>query len=44
MMKDPEEQAIQTELDNISKNIDRILHRIKNLDPATQEEPSENKD
>jgi hypothetical protein len=43
-MKDPEEQAIQAELDNISKNIDMILHRIKNLDPATGEEPSENKD
>ena len=40
-MKDPEERAIQAELDKIAKKIDMILNRIKNLDPAKQKEPSE---
>ena len=40
-MNDPDEQAIKLELDNISKNIDNILNRIKNLDPAKQEEASD---
>jgi hypothetical protein len=43
-MKDPIEQGIQAELENISKNIDTILNRIKNLDPVNQEENSEHKD
>ena len=42
-MKDPEEQNIQAELDKISKHIDTILSRIKNLDPVNREEASENK-
>lgn len=37
-MNDLEEEAIQLELDNISKNIDTILNRIETLDPAKQEE------
>ena len=42
-MKDPVEQGIQTELEKISKNIDTILNRIKNLDPVNQEGNSEHK-
>jgi hypothetical protein len=42
-MKDPIEQGIKAELDQIEKNIDTILSRIKNLDPVSQEEKSENK-
>jgi hypothetical protein len=43
-MKDPEDQGIQAELNKISKNIDTILNRIKNLDPVYREKTSENKD
>jgi hypothetical protein len=43
-MNDPIEQGIKAELDQIEKNIDTILSRIKNLDPVNQEEPSENKE
>lgn len=39
-MNDLEEQRIQTELDAISKNIEIILSRIKNLDPVNREEAS----
>ena len=37
-MKDPEEQQIRAEMEEISKNIDIILHRINILDPGTFEE------
>ena len=33
-MKDPVEQQIKAEMEEISKNIDTILHRIQILDPA----------
>jgi hypothetical protein len=41
IMKDPEEQAIQAELDKIAQTIDTILYRIQNLDPAKQEQDSD---
>jgi hypothetical protein len=41
IMKDPEEQAIQAELDKIAQTIDTILYRIQNLDPAQQEQDSD---
>jgi hypothetical protein len=43
-MKDPEEQAIQAELDKIGQTIDTILYRIQNLDPVKQEQDSDSKE
>ena len=37
-MKDPEDQQIKAEMEKISKNIDKILRKINNLDPGTFEE------
>ena len=34
-MKDPEDQQIKAEMEEISKNIDTILHRIHNLESGT---------
>ena len=33
-MKDPVEQQIKAEMEEISKNIETILHRIQDLDPG----------
>lgn len=43
-MGDQEEEAIELELNNISKNIDTILNRIETLDPARQEETTDGKE
>lgn len=41
-MKDPLEQQIKAEMEEISKNIDTILHRIQNLDPGAIENLPQN--
>ena len=40
-MKEPEELQIQAEIEDISKNIDRILHKIEHLDPGKMDESSQ---
>ena len=39
-MKEPEELQIQAEMEEISKNIDRILHKIEHLDPGKLDDSS----
>ena len=39
-MKEPEEVQIQAEMEEISKNIDRILHKIEHLDPGKLDDSS----
>ena len=40
-MLEPEEQQIVTEMEDISKNIDRILNKIAHLDPRNVEDSSQ---
>jgi len=40
-MLESEEQKIVAEMEDISKNIDRILHKIAHLDPGKTEETSQ---
>jgi len=40
-MLEPEEQQIVAEMEDISKNIDRILHKIDHLDPGRVEDVSQ---
>ena len=39
-MLEPEEQQIVAEMEDISKNIDRILNKIAQLDPGKVEDTS----
>jgi len=43
-MKEPEELQIQTEMEEIAKNIDRILHKIEHLDPGKMNDSSKYED
>ncbi len=40
-MLEPEEQQIVAEMEDISKNIDRILTKIAHLDPGKVEDASQ---
>jgi hypothetical protein len=40
-MLEPEEQKIVAEMEDISKNIDRILHKIAHLDPSKTKDTSQ---
>ncbi len=40
-MLEPEEQQIVAEMEDISKNIDRILNKIAHLDPRKVEDSSQ---
>ena len=40
-MLEPEEQKIVTEMEDISKKIDRILNKIAHLDPGKREDASQ---
>jgi len=42
-MKEPEELQIQAEMEEISKNIDNILHKIEHLDPGKMTDCSTNR-
>jgi len=43
-MIEPEERQIITEMEEISKNIDSILHKIDHLDPGKVEDSSQPED
>ena len=43
-MKEPEELQIQAEMEEISKNIDRFIHKIEHLDPGKMDDSSQRKD
>jgi hypothetical protein len=43
-MKEPEELQIQAEMEEISKNIDRILQKIEHLDPGKLDNLSQHED
>lgn len=43
-MKEPEELQILAEMEEIQKNIDRVLHKIEHLDPGKIEDFTPNED